>query len=242
MALEFVTHMGLTITFAELQRITDVFVECCLRAQDDELKERIKKLDVWLKNKKITMNNINLEELISKLRDVESSINDDTENSTSFMKELDDIMLFLNPKNNIVNVNIKKLHKDAVIPSYAKDGDAGLDMTATEIISETDEDITYGTGLAMEIPRGYVGLVFPRSSIRKYQLKLSNSVGVIDSDYRGEIQATFKKTSGFFSKAYLAGERVCQIIILPYPQIKFNEVQELSETNRGTGGFGSTGL
>jgi dUTP pyrophosphatase len=188
------------------------------------------------------MSNINLEELISKLRDAESSINDDTDNSTSFMKDLDEIMSLLNPKSDVLNVNIKKLNANATIPSYAKAGDAGMDMTATEVISETDDDITYGTGLAMEIPRGYVGLIFPRSSIRKYDLKLSNSVGVIDSDYRGEIQATFKKTKGYYSKAYQAGDRVCQIIIIPYPQVKFNEVQELSETDRGTGGFGSTGL
>jgi dUTP pyrophosphatase len=188
------------------------------------------------------MNNINLEDIISKLKDAESSINDDDDNSTSFIKDLDDIMAFLNPKSNTINVNIKKLHKDAVIPSYSKEGDAGMDLTATEIISETDDDITYGIGIAMEIPRGYVGLVFPRSSIRKYDLILSNSVGVIDSGYRGEIQATIKKTKGYYSKAYQLGERVAQIIIIPYPQVRFNEVQELSETDRGSGGFGSTGL
>lgn len=187
---------------------------------------------------------IGIDELLKRLKDIEETLNEDS-NDTSFINEINGIMSLLNPKTetiSLLNVNIKKLHKDAVIPSYAKDGDAGLDMTATEIISETDDDITYGTGLAMEIPRGYVGLVFPRSSIRKYDLILSNSVGVIDSGYRGEIQATIKKTKGYYSKSYQLGERVCQIIILPYPQVKFNEVQELSETNRGNGGFGSTGL
>jgi dUTP pyrophosphatase len=187
------------------------------------------------------MSDINIEDLINKLKNVELSLGDNDDNSMSFMKEMDDIMGLLNPQKNIIDVNIKKLHKDAVIPSYSKDGDAGMDLTATEIISETDDDITYGIGIAMEIPRGYVGLVFPRSSIRKYDLILSNSVGVIDSGYRGEIQATIKKTKGYYSKAYQLGERVAQIIIIPYPQVKFNEVQELSETDRGSGGFGSTG-
>lgn len=187
------------------------------------------------------MSDINIEDLINKLKNVELSLGDNDDNSMSFMKEMDDIMGLLNPQKNIIDVNIKKLHKDAVIPSYSKDGDAGMDLTATEIISETDDDITYGIGIAMEIPRGYVGLVFPRSSIRKYDLILSNSVGVIDSGYRGEIQATIKKTKGYYSKAYQLGERVAQIIIIPYPQVKFNEVLELSETDRGSGGFGSTG-
>lgn len=187
------------------------------------------------------MSDINIEDLLNRLKNVESSLGDNDDNSMSFMKEMDDIMGLLNPQKNIIDVNIKKLHKDAVIPSYSKDGDAGMDLTATEIISETDDDITYGIGIAMEIPRGYVGLVFPRSSIRKYDLILSNSVGVIDSGYRGEIQATIKKTKGYYSKAYQLGERVAQIIIIPYPQVKFNEVQELSETDRGSGGFGSTG-
>ena len=186
----------------------------------------------------------NIEELLNRLKEMEQTINDD-DNDMSFINELNNIITLLNPKNDVVsvlNVNIKKLHKDSVIPSYSKEGDAGMDLTATEIISETDDDITYGIGIAMEIPRGYVGLVFPRSSIRKYDLILSNSVGVIDSGYRGEIQATIKKTKGYYSKAYQLGERVAQIIIIPYPQVKFNEVQELSETDRGSGGFGSTGL
>ena len=130
------------------------------------------------------------------------------------------------------------------VPSYSKDGDAGMDLTATEIISETKIDVTYGTGISMEIPKGYVGLVFPRSSIRKYDLSLTNCVGVIDSGYRGEIQATFKKTNwlkGNESEKYQIGDRIVQIMIIPYPQVSFIEVEELSSSERGTGGFGSTG-
>jgi dUTP pyrophosphatase len=141
-------------------------------------------------------------------------------------------------------IRIKKLSPDAVIPTYAKVGDAGMDITATKIINETLDSITYGTDIAIEIPEGYVGLIFPRSSIRKTHLFLSNSVGVIDSGYRGEIQATFKKIQGISNDAldnYRVGDRICQIMILPYPQIEFKEVEELSNTERGEGGFGSTG-
>lgn len=140
-----------------------------------------------------------------------------------------------------MKVKIKKLHPDAIIPTYAKSGDAGMDLVATKIISNTTFDITYGTDLAMEIPEGFVGLVFPRSSIRKYELLLSNSVGVIDSGYRGEIQATFKKEIGLDSLAYNVGDRICQIMIIPHPTIEFEEVNELNNTERGDGGFGSTG-
>jgi dUTP pyrophosphatase len=143
-----------------------------------------------------------------------------------------------------MKVNIKKVHPNAIIPSYAKNGDAGMDLVATTIIGETLGSITYGLGIALEIPEGFVGLVFPRSSIRKTNLQLSNSVGVIDSGYRGELQATFNKVQGLDNverENYKVGDRVCQIIIIPYPPIEFNEVNELSNTERGEGGFGSTG-
>jgi dUTP pyrophosphatase len=139
-------------------------------------------------------------------------------------------------------VNIKKLHEDAIVPVYAKEGDAGLDLVATSIISDTTYQVTYGTGLAVEIPKGYMGLIFPRSSVRNYQLTLSNSVGVIDSGYRGEIQVTFNKTFGMDSIKYSVGERVAQIVVVGYLPITFVEAKELGNTTRGTGGFGSTGL
>jgi len=138
-------------------------------------------------------------------------------------------------------VKIKKLSKEAIIPKYSKQGDAGLDFTATKISFNGLGDVTYGTDIAIEIPYGYVGLMFPRSSIRKYGLVLSNSVGVIDSGYRGEIGFTFKKTEGPDSKKYQIGDRIGQLIILPYPQIEFEEVEELSSSERGEGGFGSSG-
>jgi dUTP pyrophosphatase len=143
-----------------------------------------------------------------------------------------------------MEVKIKKLNPKAVIPSYATSGDAGMDLIATSIISETPSQITYGLGIALEIPDGFVGLVFPRSSIRKTRLQLSNSVGVIDSGYRGELQATFNKIQGIDNierDSYKVGDRICQIMIIPYPPIEFKEVDELTNTERGEGGFGSTG-
>jgi dUTP pyrophosphatase len=142
-----------------------------------------------------------------------------------------------------MKIKIKKIHPDAVIPSYAKEGDAGMDLVATSIISETDTQITYGLGVALEIREGFVGLVFPRSSIRKTRLQLSNSVGVIDSGYRGELQATFNKinNNSVSENDYKVGDRVCQIMIIPHPTVELVEVDELSETERGDGGFGSTG-
>jgi dUTP pyrophosphatase len=146
-----------------------------------------------------------------------------------------------NKYKNMLQVAVKKLHKDAVVPKYAKPGDAGLDLTATSIISSTTFEVTYGTGLALEIPTDHVGLIFPRSSVRNYELMLSNCVGVIDSGYRGEIQFTFNKTNGLDSLKYKVGDRIGQLVILPYPQVTLIEEQELSETERGEKGFGSSG-
>lgn len=136
-------------------------------------------------------------------------------------------------------VKIKKLHKDAVVPSYAKHGDAGLDLTAvTETWNEDNSMVTYGIGLAIEIPEGYVGLLFPRSSVCKTSLNLSNSVGVIDSGYRGEIMLKYRYLEE--GMVYDINDRVGQLIIMPYPTIKFEEAEELEDTSRGEGGFGST--
>ena len=140
-----------------------------------------------------------------------------------------------------MQVQIKKLNPNSVIPKYAKDNDAGLDLVATTIKENTTFQITYGLGIALEIPDGFVGLIFPRSSIRNTELILSNSVGVIDAGYRGELQATFNKSNGLDSIAYKVGDRVCQLIIIPHPIIEFKEVEELNNTERGEGGFGSTG-
>ena len=139
-----------------------------------------------------------------------------------------------------MNVKIKKLHPDAVIPTYAKAGDAGMDLTAiSESWNEDNSMVTYDTGLAIEIPKGHVGLLFPRSSIYKTSLDLTNAVGVLDSGYRGSIMFKFRYVEE--GMVYDVGDRVGQLIILPYPEIEFEEVDELSETDRGEGGYGSTG-
>ena len=172
-----------------------------------------------------------------------------------------------------MKVRIKKLNENAVIPAYAHVNDAGLDLTATSKNVEGNRVITYGTGLAVEIPEGYVGLIFPRSSNSKKNLLLTNSVGVIDSGYRGEIMLKFMPTLSYTrpkrflrrlefifcthvkSKKdaiitstfcddkyeYQVGDRIGQLIIIPYPHIEFEEVDDLTTTDRGEGGYGSTG-
>ena len=137
-----------------------------------------------------------------------------------------------------MNVNIKKLHPDAVIPRYAKRGDAGLDLTAVDVIAD-GATLTYKTGLAVEIPPWHVGLLFPRSSVYKTGQTLTNCVGVIDSGYRGEIM--LKYTLSPYQREYDIGDRVGQLIIMPYPKIHFVEVENLTPTDRGEGGYGSTG-
>lgn len=147
-----------------------------------------------------------------------------------------------------MDVKIKKLHEGAVIPSYAKPGDAGLDLTAVSYGYKEDIDChVYGTGIAVEIPEGYVGLIYPRSSNRKTDAYMTNHVGVIDSGYRGEIMVSFKlrdykegQIQQLF-KPYEVGDKIAQLIIVPYPKIEFKVVDELSTTERGTGGHGSTG-
>jgi dUTP pyrophosphatase len=199
------------------------------------------------------MDKNDIENYLSKLKDFEKKLNSDDMEDLSVFNDIDKLLGLLSndimsaPEFNTqvkipaVTVKIKKLHENAVIPSYSKVGDAGMDLTITTIISESNEDVTYGFGIALEIPRGYVGLVFPRSSVRKYDLSLTNSVGVIDSGYRGEIQATFKKTKGLDSFKYNTGERAAQIVIMPHPNIELIEFKDLNSSDRGDGGFGSTG-
>jgi dUTP pyrophosphatase len=139
-------------------------------------------------------------------------------------------------------VKIKKLHENAVIPVYSKPGDAGLDLVATSIDDDSYNNIIYGTGLAIEIPEGHVGLLYPRSSNSKTDLYLTNHVGVIDSGYRGEIMFKYRPINGIEDAyIYAVGDRIGQLIIIPYPSIEFVETAELSDSDRGEGGFGSTG-
>lgn len=140
-----------------------------------------------------------------------------------------------------MKIQIKKLNEKAIIPKRAKPSDAGMDLTATSYTFENDRHI-YGTGLAIRIPEGHVGLIFPRSSICKYNQRLTNSVGVIDAGYLGEIKFVFENIGMDNSKpVYDVGERIGQLIVIPYPEYSFEEVEDLGTSDRGTGGFGSSG-
>jgi len=142
-----------------------------------------------------------------------------------------------------LTVKFRKLVPEAVTPRYAQDGDAGMDLTATSF-RVSDTFMEFGTGIAVEIPQGYVGLLFPRSSITKSApgVSLKNSVGVIDSNYRGEILVRFELPYSAHTGGNIpvVGDKVAQLLVIPYPKVYMEEVQELSDSNRGEGGFGST--
>lgn len=165
-----------------------------------------------------------------------------------------------------MEVKIKRLTDSAVLPTKAHATDAGYDLYADSVKFDDNGNTVYGTGIAVEIPNGYVGLVFPRSSVCRTEMMLKNCVGVIDSGYRGEITAKFEPTHkiinplrawwdvfvknnecadldvcSIHTDEYLLGERIAQLIIMPYPEITFKEVTELSDSDRGTGGYGSSG-
>ena len=141
----------------------------------------------------------------------------------------------------MIEIKFKKLCAEAVMPTKAHQSDAGADLTATSKHWDDEKQCwIYGTGIATEIPEGYVGLVFPRSSIRKYGLALANSIGDIDSGYRGEIMCSFKPTGS--CPTYNVGDKIAQMIIMPYPETNYIEATELSDSERGEGGHGSTGV
>lgn len=139
-----------------------------------------------------------------------------------------------------MEIKFKKLHPNAVTPAYSRDGDAAVDLTATSLFRDDKGNYVYGTGIAVEIPKGYVGLIYPRSSLSKFDLMLSNHVGVIDSNYRGEILLKFKELKDV-PLAFAMTERIAQLIIQPIPEMSFVEVSELTPSNRGSAGWGSSG-
>jgi len=138
-------------------------------------------------------------------------------------------------------INIKRLHPSAVIPTYATDGSGCFDITALEMVQQEGNTAFYTTGLAFEVPPGKVLMLYSRSGHGFNRgIRLANCVGVIDSDYRGEVAVKLTRDNeGIWFPA--AGERIAQGLIQDAQQVRFVEVQELSETARGTGGFGSTG-
>lgn len=144
-----------------------------------------------------------------------------------------------------MKIRFKKLREGAVIPTKAHRSDAGFDLVAISRKIDEDGAVVYGTGIAFEIPMGYVGLVFPRSSVAKKDVVLSNCVGVIDSGYRGEVMAKFKFIDPLITHDkyhwYDVGDRICQIVFVKLPDVDMVESDELSESDRGDGGYGSTG-
>lgn len=142
-----------------------------------------------------------------------------------------------------MKVRIKKLNENAVVPTYGSSFAAGADLYSIDdaTVIQPNETVFLHTGIAMEIPQGYVGLVYARSGLAcKRNLAPANKVGVIDSDYRGEIMVALHN-HGTVPQEVLTGERIAQIVIAPYLTAEFEESKELDDTDRGAGGFGSTG-
>lgn len=142
-----------------------------------------------------------------------------------------------------LKLKIKKLNPLGVIPKYAHQGDGCMDLTAVDIryVEEAGFGyVEYDFGLSFEVPPGHVMLIFPRSSISNTGMLLSNAVGVIDSGYRGPVSARFKYVKDAIM--YKVGDRVAQFMVIPYPTIEIEEVEELTPTDRGSGGFGSTNV
>lgn len=145
-----------------------------------------------------------------------------------------------------MNVKIKKIHPDAKVPVYGSKGAACFDLYAARVINAADDielTVTYGTGLQFEVPEGHVMMIYSRSGHGfKHGITLVNSTGVIDADYRGEVCVKLRKTRIDMYGMPDVGERIAQAMILPVEQVAFEEVDELSSTERGEGGFGSTGV
>ena len=145
-----------------------------------------------------------------------------------------------------MNVKIKKIHPEAKVPVYGSAGAACFDLYAASIIgteSETDRTVLYGTGLQFEVPEGHVMMIYSRSGHGfKHGITLVNSTGVIDADYRGEVMVKLTKRDTSIHGMPAVGERIAQAMIIPVEQVVFDEVDELSDTKRGAGGFGSTGV
>jgi dUTP pyrophosphatase len=142
-----------------------------------------------------------------------------------------------------MEVKIKKLNENAKTPTYASAFSAGADLYSAEgaLVIKAGETRLIGTGIMMEIPEGYAGLIYARSGLAsKKGLAPANKVGVIDSDYRGEIKVALHNHSSVDAEIE-AGERIAQLVITPYLTAVFSEADNLSETVRGEGGFGSTG-
>lgn len=143
-----------------------------------------------------------------------------------------------------MTIKYKKLSETAVAPVKAHDTDAGWDLVASRITSEINECgqflLVYHTDLAIEIPDGYFGALVQRSSVARKSISMCNAIGIIHSCDRGEVTAKFRSTTDVVPAMYNLGEKFAQLLILPVPDVQFEEADQLSETDRGEGGYGST--
>jgi len=138
----------------------------------------------------------------------------------------------------MIEIKVKKIYENAILPKYSKEGDAAMDVFAQNM-TRTDKYIEYGTGLSFELPKGYVMLIFPRSSVSNKDLMLKNSVGVLDSGYRGELKLRFQMNG---DDVYNLGDKIGQIMVIERPEMMLKLVEKLDDSARGNGGFGSTGM
>lgn len=141
-------------------------------------------------------------------------------------------------------INFKKLSNEAKAPYKAHSSDAGFDLSAASFSIDDKGLFVYGTGVAVDIPEGYVGKLYPRSSIAKYGLALTNGVGIIDAGYHGEILMKFRPTESVregLESIYQIGDRIGQLVIEKLPDVEMVETEYLGESERGVGGYGSTG-
>ena len=143
-----------------------------------------------------------------------------------------------------VHVSIKIRSRDAQIPHMAYNGDAGVDLRSVErIVLEPQERAMVATGLAIALPEGYAGFVLPRSGLAaKHGISIVNAPGLIDSNYRGELKVILLNTDPDKSFTIEIGDRIAQLIVMPVPTINFEQVEELTESQRGESGFGSSGI
>lgn len=139
-------------------------------------------------------------------------------------------------------LKIKRTHPDAVMPTRGHPDDAGLDLTAIDIIKDLSQQVLlYDTGIAVKPPEGYYTQVVPRSSTSKLGISLANGTGIIDPSYTGSIKLAIRFHESLVSPRELMGKRLCQLLVKPLHILDVVEVDELEETVRGSGGFGSTG-
>ncbi len=243
--------------FAPSENDSDVTLQCVTVEEFQSEKERLNKF-----NKNSRERDINLGEKIdteSKEREIAiSNLEEWCQANGNEIKQLYDGFNALSDKLTVVDVKFKQMHTDAAVPQRSTDGSAGLDFKAVSIDYDKSTHTKFvHTGWAVQIPEGYVGLMFPKNSIYRRTDRLTNAVGVIDSDYRGEMVAVFDETyrayedrkrrhrwwwpfvfSEPIENGYRKGDWFIQLVIVPCPKVRISFTEKLSETERGENGLG----